>query len=79
MYGATKRRILEIVFLNGRLDGATLVLEMRRPICVLAKGLTSENSRGDWTPIELFRRELASWSSQLRRIVQGVSDAKHGV
>ncbi len=42
-----KRRILEIVCLNCRLDGATLVPEMRKPFDVLAEGLVSEKSRGD--------------------------------
>jgi len=42
-----KRRILEIVCLNCRLDGATLVPEMRKPFDVLAEGLVSKNSRGD--------------------------------
>lgn len=41
-----KRRILEIVFLNSRLDGVTLVPTMRKPFDVLAEGLLSENSRG---------------------------------
>ncbi|MGD9645990.1 MAG: recombinase family protein [Pirellulales bacterium] len=44
---ATKRRILEIVFLNCRLDGITLVPEIRKPFDVLVKGLISRNSRGD--------------------------------
>src|SRR5579885_618040 len=43
-----KRRILEIVCLNCRLDGATLVPEMRKRFDVLAEGLLSEKSRGDW-------------------------------
>jgi site-specific DNA recombinase len=42
-----KRRLLEIVFLNSRLDGVTLVPTMRKPFDVLAEGLLSENSRGD--------------------------------
>jgi site-specific DNA recombinase len=42
-----KRRILEIVCLNCKLDGATLVLTMRKPFDVLAEGLLSTNSRGD--------------------------------
>ncbi|HEV7221335.1 MAG TPA: recombinase family protein, partial [Pirellulales bacterium] len=42
-----KRRILEIVFLNCTLDGATLVPTMRKPFDVLAEGLVSEKSRGD--------------------------------
>jgi site-specific DNA recombinase len=44
---ATKRRLLEIVFLNCVLDGVTLVPTMRKPFDVLAEGLVSENSRGD--------------------------------
>jgi hypothetical protein len=44
---ATKRRILEIVFLNCRLDDATLVPTIRKPFDVLAEGLVSKNSRGD--------------------------------
>jgi site-specific DNA recombinase len=45
---SAKRRILEIVCLNCRLDDATLVPEMRKPFDVLAEGLVSEKSRGDW-------------------------------
>lgn len=44
---AAKRRILEIVFLNCRLDDVKLVPTMRKPFDVLAEGLLSENSRGD--------------------------------
>ena len=42
---AAKRRILEIVFLNSRLDGVTLVPTMRKPFDVLAEGLLLKNSR----------------------------------
>jgi hypothetical protein len=45
---AAKRRLLEIVFLNCTLDDVTLVLTMRKPFDVLAAGLVSEKSRGDW-------------------------------
>ncbi len=41
-----KRRMLEIVFLNCRLDDVTLVHTIRKPFDVLAEGLLSENSRG---------------------------------
>jgi hypothetical protein len=41
-----KRRILEIVFLNCTLDGATLVPTIRKSFDVLAEGLLSTNSRG---------------------------------
>lgn len=44
---AAKRRILEIVFLNCRLDDATLVPTIRKPFDVLTEGLLSEKSRGD--------------------------------
>ena len=60
---ATKRRILEIVFLNCRLDRATLVVETRKPFDVLVEGLVSRSSRGDRTAFELFvrgARELAA-------------------
>jgi site-specific DNA recombinase len=44
---AAKRRILEIVFLNCRLDDVTLVPTMRKPFDVLAEGLVSNLSRSD--------------------------------
>ena len=44
---AAKRRLLEIVFLNCRLEDATLVPTMRKPFDVLAEGLLSKNSRGE--------------------------------
>jgi site-specific DNA recombinase len=49
---SAKRRILEIVFLNCRLEDANLVPTMRKPFDVLAEGLLSENKsgRGDLNP-----------------------------
>ena len=44
---AAKRRILEIVFLNCRLEDATLIPTMRKPFDVLAEGLLLKNNRGD--------------------------------
>lgn len=44
---ATKRRILEIVCLNCRLDGVSLVPTMRKPFDVLAEGLDLAKSQGD--------------------------------
>ncbi|MGD9689531.1 MAG: recombinase family protein [Phycisphaerales bacterium] len=43
---ATKRRILEIVCLNCRLDGATLCPTTRKPFDVLAEGLCLAKNRG---------------------------------
>jgi site-specific DNA recombinase len=45
---AAKRRILEILCLNCSLDGTSLVPEWRKPFDLLAKGLVSKDSRGDW-------------------------------
>jgi hypothetical protein len=45
---AAKRLVLEIVFLNCRLNSAVLVPEIRKPFDVLAVGLLSESNRGDW-------------------------------
>lgn len=42
-----KRELLDIVCLNFRLDGATLVTEMRKPFNALAEGLPVLSSRGD--------------------------------
>ena len=42
-----KRRILEIICLNCRLDGATLVPERRKLFDILAEGLDYEKSRGE--------------------------------
>jgi len=44
---ATKRRILEIVFLNCRLDDTTLFPTMRKPFDVLVEGLLVSSSRGN--------------------------------
>ncbi len=44
-----KRRILEIVCLNWRLDDVSLVPVMRKPFDMLAEGLSLNNSRGDRT------------------------------
>jgi hypothetical protein len=67
---ATKRRILEIVFLNCRLDDATLVCEIRKPFDALAEGLISRNSRGDRTRLELFLAGIRGWEAELRRRVE---------
>jgi hypothetical protein len=68
-----KRRLLEIVFLNSRLDGVNLVPTMRKPFDVRAEGLLSEKSRGDWTPLELFIADIRVWQSWLRRIPDAIT------
>ena len=44
---AEKREILNLVFLNFRLDGASLVAEMNKPFDMLAEGLIVSSSRAD--------------------------------
>jgi site-specific DNA recombinase len=44
---AARRQYLEMVFSNLRLDGETLVYEMRKPFAALAEGLLVSSSRGD--------------------------------
>jgi hypothetical protein len=39
----------------------------RKPFDVLAEGLVSENSRGNWTRLELFLAAVRSWAPGLRR------------
>ena len=44
---AAKRRILEIVCLNWKLDGVSLVPEWRKPFDILVEGLQTKDSRAD--------------------------------
>jgi hypothetical protein len=62
---AEKRRILEIVCLNFRLDDATLVPEIRKPFDVLVKEQFVQSSRGDKTPLELFCCGVRQWHKTL--------------
>ena len=57
--------MLEIVFLNCRLDDVNLVPTIRKPFDVLAEGLLSENSRGDKTASELFVAGVARGGSAI--------------
>jgi hypothetical protein len=57
-----------------RLDDATLVPTIRKPFDVLAEGLVSSNSRGDWTAIELFLAGLNHWPVSLLRAGRIVAD-----
>ena len=40
--------------------------QMKKPFDVLAEGLLTKNSRGDWTPIELFGAVVEAWDSHLQ-------------
>jgi len=63
---ATKRRLLEIVCLNCQLEGKNIVPTMRKPFDVLAEGLDLSKSRGDRTPVELFRGQIGLWTAGTR-------------
>lgn len=53
---SAKREILNLVCLNYKLEGVSLVSEMNKAFDLLAKGLISPEYRGSGTPIELFVR-----------------------
>ena len=44
---SAKRQLLEIVFLNFKLDGVSLCYEMNKPFDMLVKGLLVSSNRGD--------------------------------
>jgi hypothetical protein len=58
---AAKRRILEILCLNWKLVGVSLVPEMRKPFGLRAKGLLKKDHREFRTPVELFLAGVAGW------------------
>ena len=55
-----KHQMLVNICLNFSLDG------------VLAKGHIFENSRGNWTPIELFSSEVGTWPADLIQLLVAV-------
>ena len=69
-----KRRILDIVCLDCRLDGASLCPSMRKPFDMLAEGLLSQASQGDSTPIELFLGGVRVWEPGIRRLLSARAD-----
>jgi hypothetical protein len=42
---------------------------MRKPFDLLAEGLLRKDSRGDWTPLELFIAALWAWPASIRRLL----------
>ncbi len=71
-----KRRILDIVGLNYRLDGSNLSIDVRKPFDVLIEGVKKKVSRADWirtsdlyTPsgnLKLKKRSFPSQSCDFR-------------
>ena len=58
---AEKRTLLDFLFLNLKLDGASLVPEMRKPFDMLAEGLKISSSRGDCPNFEPFAGGVATY------------------
>jgi hypothetical protein len=54
----------------------TRVLTMKKPFDVLAEGLISEKSRGDWTPLELFLAGVRGWKACLQQLIGRLADGK---
>jgi hypothetical protein len=65
----SKQRILDILCLDFSLDGVSLCPTMKKPFDILAEGLISKQSRGDWTPIELFLRGAAAIEQHILRFI----------
>ena len=70
---AEKRQILDIVWLNCRLDDVTLVPTIRKPFDILAKGLPVPDSGGSRTPVELFVSSVESWDPAAVRLITSIS------
>jgi site-specific DNA recombinase len=68
---AEKRKLLELVFSNFRLDGVSLCYQIKKPFDILAKGPLVLSSRGDWTPIELFNAGVQSLYPMLHQVLRG--------
>jgi len=68
-----KRQILEIVWLNCRLDDITLVPTIRKAFDVLAEGLLVPDSGGSRTPVELFAGSIATWNLETASMVKSLS------
>lgn len=73
---ATKHRILEIVCLNCRLDGATLCPTMRKPSDVLVEGSFSKESGGEGIRTPGAHEEHAGFQD---RYLQPLSHPSEGV
>ena len=70
---AEKRKILDIVWLNCRLDDVTLCPQIRKPFDALAQGLVSEKGGGGRTPIELFVAGVGDWEAATVQLVASLT------
>jgi hypothetical protein len=48
----------------------------KSPLCVLAEGLVSKNSRSDTTAIELFVAGVGMWEARLQQLIGRLADGK---
>ncbi|MDX1968587.1 MAG: recombinase family protein [Planctomycetaceae bacterium] len=65
-----KRLLLEIVCLNWTLNDVTLCPTMRKPFDILAEGLLVSSSRGNKTPIELFRPPISEIKGDVAGLIR---------
>lgn len=64
-----RREILDSVCLNRTLSDVSLVTTKRKPFDILAERPLFTNSRGDWTPIELFATGVGAWEPHVQRLL----------
>lgn len=64
-----KKFLVSAVVLNSRLDGASLVVTMRKPFDVLANWSKTLESRGDRTPVELFAQAVGELSPEVQELI----------
>jgi hypothetical protein len=68
---ATKRRILEILCLNSRLEGEKVCFSWRKPFDVLAEGFQLKESGLDGTPVELFLDGIRNLGREVSGLLSG--------
>jgi hypothetical protein len=67
--GRVKCKAIGLVQLNINFKLLIAFTQLRKAFDVLAEGLLSENSRGDWIPIELFVQGIERWGEDTKRLV----------
>lgn len=68
-----------LVWLNRALSDMTVVIEKRKPFDLLAKRLAFEQSRGNKTPIELFRPPICEIKGDVAGLIRDATpDFKSG-
>jgi hypothetical protein len=69
---AGEHALLEFRCLEYALDGVNLVPTMRKPFDLIAEGLVSTETRGDWTRLELFAEGVAGLDASLKQRIRAL-------